>query len=204
MRAPMASASWIMEGTIDAIARELSIDPVAVRRLNSIVEEDLPFVTITGETYVDVTPRRRLRQRSRPSITRPPVRGRPGARSGPSCRTRIVHRDGVNDLWLRILQEGRYSRFRSRSRCYPHGADRCCAGVVRAVASGQGYETTLAQCTAEGLGARLEDIRVDLGHRILLHTEWVAAARGEEPQGEGSCCSPRGGSRQRSSQSPPT
>ena len=30
--------------------------------------------------------------------------------------------------------------------------------------SGQGYETTLAQCAAEGLGARLDDIRVDLGH----------------------------------------
>ena len=36
MRAPMASASWIMEGTMDAIARELSLDPLAVRRLNSI------------------------------------------------------------------------------------------------------------------------------------------------------------------------
>jgi carbon-monoxide dehydrogenase large subunit len=30
--------------------------------------------------------------------------------------------------------------------------------------SGQGYETTLAQCTVEGLGARLDDIRVDIGH----------------------------------------
>ena len=51
MRAPMASASWIMEGTIDAIARDLSLDPVAVRRLNSITLGDLPFVTVTGETY---------------------------------------------------------------------------------------------------------------------------------------------------------
>jgi carbon-monoxide dehydrogenase large subunit len=60
MRAPMASASWIMEGTIDAIARELALDPLAVRRLNSIGDADLPFVTVTGETYVDVTPRETL------------------------------------------------------------------------------------------------------------------------------------------------
>jgi aerobic carbon-monoxide dehydrogenase large subunit len=60
MRAPMASASWIMEGTIDAIARDLSLDPVAVRRLNSISLADLPFVTVTGETYIDVTPRETL------------------------------------------------------------------------------------------------------------------------------------------------
>ena len=31
-------------------------------------------------------------------------------------------------------------------------------------ASGQGYETTLAQCCAEGLGARIEDIAVRLGN----------------------------------------
>ena len=46
-------------------------------------------------------------------------------------------------------------------RIEPTGAVLVSCGLM---ASGQGYETTLAQCAAEGLGARLEDIRVDLGH----------------------------------------
>src|SRR3954453_22287342 len=36
MRAPMAITSWIMDGTIDAIARRLSLDPVEVRRANML------------------------------------------------------------------------------------------------------------------------------------------------------------------------
>jgi carbon-monoxide dehydrogenase large subunit len=46
-------------------------------------------------------------------------------------------------------------------RVEPTGSVHVSCGLM---ASGQGYETTLAQCAAEGLGARLDDIRVDLGH----------------------------------------
>ena len=46
-------------------------------------------------------------------------------------------------------------------RVEPTGAVLVSCGLM---GSGQGYETTLAQCAAEGLGARLDDIRVDLGH----------------------------------------
>ena len=46
-------------------------------------------------------------------------------------------------------------------RVEPTGGVHVSCGLM---ASGQGYETTLAQCAAEGLGARLDDIRVDLGH----------------------------------------
>ena len=46
-------------------------------------------------------------------------------------------------------------------RVEPTGGVHVSCGLM---GSGQGYETTLAQCAAEGLGARLDDIRVDLGH----------------------------------------
>ena len=36
MRAPMSITSWVMEGTIDAIARKLGRDPVDVRRVNTL------------------------------------------------------------------------------------------------------------------------------------------------------------------------
>ena len=165
MRAPMASASWIMEGTIDAIARDLSIDPVAVRRLNSIVEEDLPFVTITGETYVDVTPRETL-EAAVAAVDYETARAR-------QARAREAGR--LVGLGLcTVMESTTYgSEFYKKAgipgsghevaviRMEPTGAVLVSCGLM---ASGQGYETTLAQCTAEGLGARLEDIRVDLGH----------------------------------------
>ncbi len=43
MRAPMAITSWVMDGTIDAIARELGRDPIEVRRLNMLQASDLPY-----------------------------------------------------------------------------------------------------------------------------------------------------------------
>jgi len=60
MRAPMAIASWIMDGTIDAIARELGLDPVSVRRANALGPADLPWTMPSGEVLHDVTPRETL------------------------------------------------------------------------------------------------------------------------------------------------
>lgn len=56
MRAPMAITSWVMEGTVDAIARELGLDPLELRRRNMITPSDLPYVTATGERYDALTP----------------------------------------------------------------------------------------------------------------------------------------------------
>lgn len=56
MRAPMAVTSWVMDGTLDAIARELRLDPVEVRRVNMLRDDELPFTMATGEVLADVTP----------------------------------------------------------------------------------------------------------------------------------------------------
>jgi aerobic carbon-monoxide dehydrogenase large subunit len=58
MRAPMSITSWVMEGTMDAIARELALDPVEVRRRNLLTPEELPYRTATGELLTDITPSR--------------------------------------------------------------------------------------------------------------------------------------------------
>ena len=165
MRAPMASASWIMEGTIDAIARDLSLDPLAVRRLNSITDADLPFVTVTGETYVDVTPRETL-ETAIAAIDYDALRAR---HAGEREKSRLV---GLG--LCTVIESTTYgSEFYRKAgipgsgheaatvRVEPTGGVLVSCGLM---GSGQGYETTLAQCAAEGLGARLDDIRVDLGH----------------------------------------
>jgi aerobic carbon-monoxide dehydrogenase large subunit len=165
MRAPMASASWIMEGTIDAIARDLSLDPLAIRRLNSITDADLPFVTVTGETYIDVTPRETL-ETAIAAIDYDALRAR---HAGERERGRLV---GLG--LCTVIESTTYgSEFYRKAgipgsgheaatvRVEPTGGVLVSCGLM---GSGQGYETTLAQCAAEGLGARLDDIRVDLGH----------------------------------------
>src|SRR5207244_7860836 len=60
MRAPMAITSWVMDGTIEAIARDLGLDPVAVRRTNMLRPDELPYTMATGERLEDVTPRETL------------------------------------------------------------------------------------------------------------------------------------------------
>ena len=47
MRAPMAITSWLMDGTLDNVARELGLDPVAVRRLNMLEPRDYPYTMAT-------------------------------------------------------------------------------------------------------------------------------------------------------------
>ena len=56
MRAPMAMTSWVMDGTLEAVARELGLDPFEVRRLNMIDTADQPYTMPTGEIVADVTP----------------------------------------------------------------------------------------------------------------------------------------------------
>ncbi len=53
----MLICSWVTEGTVDAVARALALDPVEVRRRNMLTESDLPYVTATGLTYGSVYPR---------------------------------------------------------------------------------------------------------------------------------------------------
>src|SRR5207245_1045008 len=56
-RAPMLICSWVTEGTIDAIARALELDPIEVRRQNMLTESDLPYTTAGGMIYRSVYPR---------------------------------------------------------------------------------------------------------------------------------------------------
>ena len=60
MRAPMSIASWIMDGTIEAVARALNLDPIEVRRRNMLTAAELPWTMPAGPVLEDVTPRETL------------------------------------------------------------------------------------------------------------------------------------------------
>ncbi len=165
MRAPMSITSWVMEGTMDAIARELKLDPVAVRRLNMLHPEDFPYTMATGEVLADITPRQTLegalaafdydnfRQRQQQGRAQGIYLGL-GICSVVESTTygsRFYKAAGIpgsghEAAWLRIE---------------PSGAVNASVGLG---ATGQGYETSLAHAVAEGLGVAPQQVHLHLGH----------------------------------------
>ena len=165
MRAPMAITSWVMEGTMDAIARELKLDPIDVRRLNMLHREELPYTMATGEVLADITPRETLE-------------GALGAIDYPAFRERQQQaRAKGRYLGLGICTVVESTTYGSRFykaagiagsgheaawvRIEPSGAVNASVGLG---ATGQGYETSLAQAVAEGLGVAPQQVHLLTGH----------------------------------------
>jgi len=165
MRAPMAVASWVMEGTVDEIARVLCLDPLEVRRRNTLADADLPWVTATGERYDSLSPLATLNAAT----------GRLGYTA---LRARQAAADTTDTLLgiglCAVVESNTYSSAFYKAagipgsghevaslRVEPSGAVIASCGLMT---SGQGYETTLAQAAAAGLGAAFEDVLVQIGN----------------------------------------
>jgi carbon-monoxide dehydrogenase large subunit len=163
MRAPMAVTSWVMEGTMDAVARELGLDPLEVRRLNSIADTDLPFVTATGERYDALTPRATLDAaadelgysalRVQQANTRETLLG--------IGLCTVVESTTYGSAFYKAAGIPGSGHEVATIRIEPSGAVIASCGLM---GSGQGYETTLAQATAAGLGAAFDEVTVRIGH----------------------------------------
>lgn len=165
MRAPMSMTSWIMEGTLDAIAAELGKDPADIRRLNMIGPGDLPYTTVTGQKLEDITPRETLegalarfdyaeaRARQAEALGRGELRG--------IGLCVVVESTTYGSAFYKsagIPGSGHEAAF---VKVEPSGAINASVGLM---ASGQGYETALVQAVAEGLGADPATIRLTLGN----------------------------------------
>jgi carbon-monoxide dehydrogenase large subunit len=165
MRAPMAITSWLIEGTMDAIARDLQLDPLEVRRANMVESRELPYTMPTGEVIADITPRETL-----------------------EAAVKAMDYEGFRDRQAAARREGRYlglgfcsvvesttygSKFYKAAgipgsgheaawlRIEPSGAVNASVGLG---ASGQGYETAFAQVVADGLGVDPAQVRMHMGN----------------------------------------
>jgi carbon-monoxide dehydrogenase large subunit len=165
MRAPMSITSWVMEGTIDAIARKLGRDPLDVRRVNALHRQDLPYTMATGEVLEDITPAETL-EAAVAAVNYGALRKRQAAARaegrylGVGLCTVVesttygssfykaagIPGSGHEAVWLRIE---------------PSGAVNASVGLM---GTGQGYETALAQAVAEGLGVDASSVRIQLGN----------------------------------------
>ena len=165
MRAPMAITSWVMEGTMDAIARELGLDPVAVRRLNMLHPHELPYTMATGEVLADITPRETMeaalaaigyedfRRRQQQALAQ-------GVYLGLGICT-VVESTTYGSRFYKAAGIAGSGHEAAWLRIEPSGAVNASVGLGP---TGQGYETSLAHAVAEGLGVAPQQVRIHLGH----------------------------------------
>jgi carbon-monoxide dehydrogenase large subunit len=165
MRAPMSITSWVMDGTMDAIARALALDPVEVRRRNLLTSEELPYRTATGELLADITPSqtfeavvtaleyRTFRERQQAARAAGRYLGlglcnvvEPTTYGSGFYKAAGIPGSGHEASWIRIE---------------PSGAVNASVGLGP---SGQGYESAMANAVAEGLGIAPSSVRIHLGH----------------------------------------
>ncbi len=168
MRAPMAICTWVTEGTIEAIAHELELDPVVVRQRNMLREDDLPYVTASGEIYEYITPtetfRRLLEIYDYDAFRERQEKERRGGRYlgvGLAC---VVEPTTYGSAFYKMAGIPGSGHESAWVRVEPSGAVNASVGLM---SSGNGYETTIAQAVAEGLGVSPETVAVHLGDTTL-------------------------------------
>jgi carbon-monoxide dehydrogenase large subunit len=165
MRAPMSIASWVMDGTIEAVARALGLDPVAVRRRNMLTAAELPWTMPAGPVLEDVTPRETL-DAALAAFNLPAFRARQAADRaqglyrgmGLCC---VVESNTYGSAFYRASGIPGSGHEAGWVKVAPSGAVDVSVGLM---ASGQGYETALAQAAAEGLGVSPDSVRLHLGN----------------------------------------
>ena len=165
MRAPMAITSWLIEGTMDAIARELELDPLEVRRVNMVEARELPYSMPTGEVIADITPGETLeaavkaidykRFRDRQAAAR-----RAGRYLGVGFCS-VVESTTYGSKFYKAAGIPGSGHEAAWLRIEPSGAVNASVGLG---ASGQGYETAFAQVVADGLGVDPAEVRLHMGN----------------------------------------
>ncbi len=165
MRAPMAITSWVMDGTIDAIARQLGLDPLAVRRTNMLREGDLPYRMATGEVLEDITPAETLESvveaidyeafRKRQQTLRAE-----GRYIGLGLCT-VVESTTYGSAFYKSTGIPGSGHEAAWVRIEPSGVVNASVGLG---ATGQGYETAMSQAVAEGLGVDPSNVRIQIGN----------------------------------------
>lgn len=165
MRAPMAITSWVMDGTLEAVARELRIDPIEVRRRNMVSAEDLPYAMPTGEVIADVTPRETMQA----ALTAIDLDAFRKLQAGARAQGRYLGLGLCN-----VVESTTYGSAFYKSAGIPGSGHEAAwiriepSGVVNASvglqSSGQSYETPFAQVVAEGVGVDPANVRILTGN----------------------------------------
>lgn len=157
-------ALYIIERTVDRVARELGIDPAEVRRRNFIRPDEFPYTTITGHEYdsgnyelalskaLEVVGYEELRRRQLELRSKGRLLG-----IGISSYVEVC---GFAPTPAKVSVE-RTGRVKVISGTLPHG---------------QGEGTAFAQIAADTLGVSIDDVDVIFGDTSLI--EWGPGTAG--------------------------
>ncbi len=163
-RAPMLICSWVTEGTIDAIARALELDPIEVRRRNMLAESDLPYTTASDMIYCSVYPRdtleRALAAFDYAGRRREQVRARSAGRIAGIGVATYVEPNTYGSEFYKTAGIAGSGHDAAIVRIEPSGAVAAQIGIV---SQGQTHLTTVAQALADELTLPIEKIRVQSG-----------------------------------------
>ncbi|MGH2558082.1 MAG: xanthine dehydrogenase family protein molybdopterin-binding subunit [Thermomicrobiales bacterium] len=147
--------AYMLERLVDAVAREMDLDPAAVRRRNFIPPEDFPYQSPTGAVYdsgdYDKALTEALRRLDYDAFRAEQAEARRGGRLvgvgiGVYCE---YAGPGWDTATVRVSPSGAVTVTTGTS---PHG---------------QGQETSLAQVVADQLGVQLGDVAVRSGDTAL-------------------------------------
>jgi aerobic carbon-monoxide dehydrogenase large subunit len=163
-RAPMLICSWVTEGTMDAIAAALGLDPVEVRRRNMIADADLPYTTATELSYRSVYPRETLER----GLAAFDYDGRRREQAVARAAGRIVgiglatyiEPNTYGSEFYRAAGIAGSGHDAAIVRIEPSGAVSAQIGIV---SQGQGHLTTVSQALADELAVPIDRVRVQAG-----------------------------------------
>lgn len=165
MRAPMAITSLVMDGTLDAVARELDLDPADVRRINMLRSSDLPYVMPTGEKLEDVTPfecfERGLDEFDYAGFRKRQAEDRNEKVYRGIGICNVVESTTYGSAFYKAAGIPGSGHEAAWVKVEPSGAVRASAGLM---GTGQSYETPFAQAVAEGLGIDASEVDILLGN----------------------------------------
>jgi aerobic carbon-monoxide dehydrogenase large subunit len=163
-RAPMLICSWVTEGTVDAIARALALDPIEVRRRNMLADSDLPYTTAGDMVYRSVHPRDTLERAvaafDYADRRREQARARASGRIAGIGVATYVEPNTYGSEFYKTAGIPGSGHDAAIVRIEPSGAVAAQIGVV---SQGQTHLTTVAQALADELTVPIEKVRVQSG-----------------------------------------
>jgi carbon-monoxide dehydrogenase large subunit len=163
-RAPMLICSWVTEGTVDAVARALALDPIEVRRRNMLTESDLPYTTASDMVYRSVYPRdtleRALKAFDYADRRREQAAARVAGRIAGIGVATYVEPNTYGSEFYKTAGIPGSGHDAAIVRIEPSGVVAAQIGIV---SQGQGHLTTVAQALADELTVPIEKIRVQSG-----------------------------------------
>jgi carbon-monoxide dehydrogenase large subunit len=163
-RAPMNVCAWVTEGMIEAVARQLGLDSVEVRRRNMVRAEDQPFTSASGQVYEATTPSETTEE-ALERIDYAALRARQAAARAEGRLIGIglctyVEPTAYGSAFYKSAGIAGSGHDVALVRIEPSGAVNVQIGVPT---QGQGHATTVAQVVADALGLTPADVAVFSG-----------------------------------------